>query len=158
MNEDWGRLATEIKAARATLAMTQKDLARAAGVGPASIQRLESGAGYDDIPPSAYKIATVFGWTAESLRAILAGRTSVPAERREPAPAPQRGLPARVEQALTDGDLVDTEVLELPGGLTVVVVARQDETRSAEEQADLADALREWTRARRKLKDITGEA
>ncbi|MFF0426878.1 helix-turn-helix transcriptional regulator [Streptomyces sp. NPDC004520] len=159
MDEDWGRLATEIKAARLALGMTQKELAAAAGVGYSSLQRLESGHAFDGIPPSAYKVAQVFGWTHESPRLILAGGKPVLVEQAAgPAKTRDRSLPARVEQALAEGELVDTEVLELPGGLTVVVVGRSVGPRSDEEKAELGDALREWTRAQRKLKDIADEA
>ncbi|MET9953547.1 helix-turn-helix domain-containing protein [Streptomyces sp. NPDC006339] len=159
MDEDWGLLATEIKAARIALGMKQKDLAKAAGIGYSSLQRLEGGHRFEAVPPSAYKLAHFFGWTHESPRLILAGGKPVLAEPSDaPKETPRRGLPARVEAALEEGELLDTEVLELPGGLTVVVVARQDEARSAEERAELADALREWTRTQRKLKDIAEEA
>ncbi|MFC8155837.1 helix-turn-helix domain-containing protein [Streptomyces cinereoruber] len=159
MDEDWRRLAAEIKTARKVLGMTQQELAEAAKIGYSSLQRLEGGQVFADIPPSVYKVAAVLGWTPESPRLILSGEKPVAADVRSGEPAGRsRDLPARVEQALAEGDLVDTEVLELPGGLNVVVVGRSVGPRSAEERAELADALQEWARAQRKLKGLADEA
>ncbi|WP_282698062.1 helix-turn-helix transcriptional regulator [Streptomyces sp. CC208A] len=155
MDEDWGLLATEIKAARKARRMTQKDLAAAADIGFSTLQRLEAGQPFTTWPPSVDRVARVFGWTPESPRQILAGGKPTFADASAGTrPARDRSLPARVEQALAEGDLVDSEVLELPGGLNIVVVGKSVGPRSPEEQAELADALREWTRRQRKIRGI----
>ncbi|MFE7509715.1 helix-turn-helix transcriptional regulator [Streptomyces sp. NPDC057540] len=159
MHEDWGLLATEIKSARKARGMTQKELAAAADIGFSTLQRLEAGQPFTTWPPSLDRVARVFGWTPESPRLILDGGSPVLASARSVDNVSRsRDLPARVEQALAEGDLVDTEVLELPGGLNVVIVGRAVGPRSAEERAELADALQEWARAQRKLKGLADEA
>lgn len=155
MDEDWGLLAAEIKTARKARRLTQKQLAEAADIGFSTLQRLEAGHPFSTWPPSVDRVARYFGWTPESPRLVLAGGKPVPAETATgTAPARDRSLPARVEQALAEGDLVDSEVLELPGGLNIVVVGKSVGPRSPEEQVELADALREWARRQRKIKGI----
>lgn len=160
MSEDWERLALKIKEARRALRMSQRDMAEAADIGFSTYQRLESGKPFRTWPPSADKAARFLGWTVGSPRAILAGGDPVMTEggQTAAAPAPAQQLPARVEHALAEGELVDTDVIELPGGLTLVVIAKAESGRSSEEEQRMAAAIKAWTRAQREIRGIADKA
>ncbi|MFF1961028.1 helix-turn-helix domain-containing protein [Streptomyces sp. NPDC058220] len=156
MSQDWARLAEVIKRARKGLGLTQVQMAKRAGVGFSTYQRLEGGKGFTDWPPSLDHVERAVGWSRGSARAVLAGGkpTSEVTLASGATDLKAQQLPARIEHALSEGDLVDTDVIELPGGLTLVVIAKSDAPRSAEDEREMGDVVKAWTRAQRKIRGI----
>jgi len=168
MNADWKRLGEAIKAGRRARGprYRQEDLAREAGVGLATIQRLESGNGYSRMPPTVQKVEAPLGWTPGSVAQILAGGDPEYAvatqERPELTPveaaveaATDDAMPPRIRHELAGGRIVDYDVLPLlrSGGKLIVLLASDSGSSPDEEGAD----IEEWTRVQRQLRGIMAE-
>jgi hypothetical protein len=171
MSLDWARLATAIRRARESRRtpdgshMTQQQLAVAASVSESTIQNLEDPAHtYTRRPTTLPRVEAALGWMPGSVDAILVGgeptllaetaAASPAAGSRDAAPGGQM-LPLRVQHALDEGDLLDTEVLELSsGGVRMVVVVKRDPSRTTEDKEQIARDLAEWSRVQRDLRGI----
>jgi DNA-binding XRE family transcriptional regulator len=164
MSEDWARLAEAIAKARKARRWTQEQLAAEAGIGYSTVQRLESGRPFSRRPSTLIPVAWALGWDDGSVTSILAGGDPtmrpdrVDADDRAGVQGPSAQLPARVTHALAEGEVLDTEVLELShNGVTLVLVAKRDPNRDAEGNQRMAEDVEDWTRFMRKVRGILDE-
>ncbi|WP_412078970.1 helix-turn-helix domain-containing protein [Streptomyces xanthophaeus] len=150
MTRDWERLAHAIEAARDAKGLTQVGLAEAAGISESTVQNLESGAERKRTPSTLPKVEEALGWAPGSGLAVLAG--GEPTLAGAPAAAEDLAgkLPMRIVQALGDGMLLDTKILDLEdesgARMIVVVKGKQNATPEAIERALLA-----WERTEAQL-------
>ncbi|WP_306317317.1 MULTISPECIES: helix-turn-helix transcriptional regulator [unclassified Streptomyces] len=162
----WPELATAIRAAREARGLSQVALAELAGVSEGTVQNLEDdGQRRSRIPPSLAKVEPHLGWTPGSGHDILRGGQPTPATPPADAP-PQSGkardrlrdrLPLRIVDELeSDDDLIDSQVIELPGtdGARMTVVVHG---RAAATPEQIQEALLAWRRAERNLRRPSGE-
>lgn len=168
MAKDWKRLADVVRDARKRHEppLRQEDLAERAQVSLGSIQTLERGTGYTRMPRAAYSVAHVLGWTTESIEAVLAGGDPTYREQPHSAPAPAATvpdyaarLPLAVRDALSAGELVDTEVLDLgsdDSGMRMIVVVTREQ-RSSEDLEKMRANLSQWTKKKGKLRRIASD-
>jgi DNA-binding XRE family transcriptional regulator len=169
MAKDWKRLADAVRDARKRHdpPLRQEDLAERAQVSLGSIQTLERGTGYTRMPRAAYSVAHALGWTTESIDAVLDGGD--PTRRDQPGAAPTAPagstdyaarLPLAVRDALSAGELVDTEVLDLgpdDSGMRMIVVVTREE-RSAEDVEEMRARLAEWAKKKTELRRIATDS
>lgn len=130
---------------------TQVELAVAADVTRQTVQSLESGKERSRTPAALGKIERALGWEPGTATRVL---TEQPSE----APRFAQGMPMRIAQELTDGQVVDTDVLDLtlPGSKSRLVVVFKHDSEAADMAPDeLRAALLEWTRIQRALRQIT---
>ncbi|WP_433451495.1 helix-turn-helix domain-containing protein [Streptomyces sp. CA-142005] len=169
---DWKRLAEAIRDARKARGWRQEDLAEAAGTGYSTVQRAESSDGYKTMPLTIDKIERALGWAPGSARTVLEGGTptlvtdsAIPGPAAE-TPASDSGdaagfvsrLPARIQHELADGELVDTDVIELKRkGMRLIVFATRDPEQAPENRAEKAEDIREWTRVQRRLRGLASD-
>lgn len=157
--EHWERLGEAFKTARATHTprLTQEDVQRALDVSRATVQNIERGKVFGKVTTTHRAYARLVGWTADSVDTVLAGGEPTMAEDEDDSAAPESsapvpdGLPLRIAEELTTGQLLDTMVIRLPGGGQAVVVARGKENGTPEE---IQAALDAWKRAAPKLEEI----
>ncbi|MFD4921209.1 helix-turn-helix transcriptional regulator [Streptomyces goshikiensis] len=153
MDRDWKRLGRAIKAQREHLGMaTQQDLADNAGVTRQTVQSLEAGTERKRTPPTIGKVEKALGWEPGTATRILSEAAP------EATPRFAEGMPMRIAKELSDGQVVDTDVLDLtlPGSKSrLVVVFKQDSEAANMDPAELRAALQEWTRIQRALRQIT---
>jgi transcriptional regulator with XRE-family HTH domain len=166
MARDWKRLAEAVRHERTRRNLTQLQLADAAGIVEASLQKLERGDGYTRMPSTPYRVAEHFGWTLGSIEDILGGGSPtlsaavVPAETEGAEPGFLRGMPLRVAEVLQRGEVVDTEVLEFgPDGarMEMIVVLRRREGGAAVDPEQMRLGLERWTRAQQEIRKIASE-
>ncbi|MGW0736977.1 helix-turn-helix transcriptional regulator [Streptomyces sp. NPDC002851] len=153
--------------------LTQEDAAQALGVSRATVQNIErgmrSGRPFTRVNSTMRAYAALLGWTADSAEAVAAGGepTAARGGAGEPvaeAPAAEAqaaastGLPLTVaEELASDGALLDTRVIALPGGGHAVVVAKGKPGGTPEE---VKQALEAWRRAQPQLQvidDLVGD-
>jgi DNA-binding XRE family transcriptional regulator len=167
MAQDWKRLADAVRDARKRHVppLRQEDLAERAQVSLGSIQTLERGAGYTRMPRAAYSVAHVLGWTTESIDAVLSGGDPTLREQQDGAQPSVAAadyaarLPLAVRDALSAGELVDTEVLDLgpdDSGMRMIVVVTREE-RSSEDVERMRANLSQWTKKKGKLRRIASD-
>ncbi|MCX4801716.1 helix-turn-helix domain-containing protein [Streptomyces sp. NBC_01214] len=153
MDRDWKRLGRAIKAQREHLGMaTQQDLANNAGVTRQTVQSLEAGTERKRTPPTIGKVEKALGWEPGTATRILSEAAP------EAAPRFAEGMPLRVARELSEGQVEDTEVLDLtlPGSKSRLVVVFKHDSEAADMAPDeLRAALQEWTRIQRALRQIT---
>lgn len=162
MNRDWKRLGDAIKARREELGMRrQQDLADAAGVSRQSVHSLESGnsgKGWRRTPTSLDPVREALGWEPETVARYL---TPAPPEvQNAAAPRMAEGMPARVIQELSAGQVVDTEVVELslPGlPFTFVGILKQDASAPAATPEARQQVLLAWSRVQRAMRGIADD-
>jgi|GEM_PF-3018942 len=154
MDRDWKRLGRAIKAQREHLGMaTQQDLAESAGVTRQTVQSLEAGTERKRTPASIGRVEKALGWEPGTATRILSEATP-----EAPAPRFAEGMPARIAQELSDGQVVDTDVLDLslPGSRSrLVVVFKHDSEAADMTPEELRATVKEWTRIQRALRQIT---
>lgn len=145
MTREWERRLAAVKAEREKRGLTQVELADAAGVTESTVQNLEGGRDYRRKPS---KLEAVW-------EALQAGEDPFESTADSPASKRQAAVPLRVQHELTDGDVVDTDVIDLSrGGMKmVVVVTRDPDATPADEDAMRAD-FAEWTRVQRAIRQI----
>lgn len=153
MNRDWKRLGRAIKAQREHLGLTtQQALADAAGVTRQTVQSLESGTDRSRMPATISAIEQALKWEPGEAARLLAGDP--------PSESTQRfaeGMPMRIAQELSDGQVVDTEVLDLsvPGSSSrIVVVFKSDAAAADRDPAELRAELQEFSRIQRAMRKI----
>lgn len=153
MNRDWKRLGRAIKAQREHLGLTtQQALADAAGVTRQTVQSLESGTERSRMPATISAIENALKWEPGEAARLLTD---------EPVSDTGRhfaeGMPMRIAQELSDGQVVDTEVLDLsvPGSSSrIVVVFKSDAPAAGKDPAELRAELQEFSRIQRAMRKI----
>ncbi|MFD8144777.1 helix-turn-helix domain-containing protein [Streptomyces sp. NPDC059708] len=151
MSRDWERLARAIEAARNAMGLTQVALAAAAGVSESSIQNLESGAARKRTPPTLAKVEEALGWAAGTSNTILAGDEAPVRDTSALEEAAAGTLPLRIVQALSDGPLLDTKILDLEddSGARMIVVVKGKQGATPEQ---IQRALEAWERTEAQLR------
>ncbi|MBL1100089.1 helix-turn-helix domain-containing protein [Streptomyces coffeae] len=153
---DWTRLGRAIRSAREELGMTQAALAKAAGVARQTLRSLEAGEDRGRIPPSLGKVESALGWPSGHAMRTLEGRDEPPAPPAQTRP-PYEGMPLRVIKELTDGQVLDSEVVDLtkPGSSSRLVVVYMSDAPAAEmDPEQLRAEIEEWTRVQRAMRRI----
>ncbi|WP_435246404.1 helix-turn-helix domain-containing protein [Streptomyces sp. NRRL F-5630] len=164
MDQDWARLGRAFAEDRTARRLTQDDVVRALGVSRATVQNMERGTGasgkaFTRVTPTMRQYAQLLSWAEGSIQQVLDGgepnhvqdaSVKLTAAGGEPTvPAPTAGLPLRVAQELeSDGPLLDTVTIPLPGGGTVVVVAKGKPQGTP---AEIEASLRAWLRTQPQL-------
>jgi transcriptional regulator with XRE-family HTH domain len=172
MERDWTRLGRALAAARRAMdgRPTQQQLAEIVGVSRATVQAVERGKPFTKITPTLRAVERAVGWKEGSLESVLAGAEPAPARAglrgglfADPyAAAADRpvlagGLPLRVVQELSEGEVLDTEVLDLtgPGSRCKMIVVLKRERDSGEIDAErLRAELAAWSRVQRRIRRI----
>lgn len=136
--------------------MTQEGLAKAVGVGRATVQRLEEGAPEKPRNFTVHRaVATALGWTPESIEAVWAGGEPIlasapaPGVSAKPSQAFPAGLSERAKQALSTGRVLDSDLISASpgqGGRRVLMILVDEDTPS--EQIDLSRDIERWKRMR----------
>jgi len=159
MTRDWKRLGDAIKARREELGMRrQQDLADAAGVIRQSVQSLEAGKDRKRTPSSLEAVRKALGWDPETVARHLA-----PVAQEVQSGATARlaeGMPVRVVQELSAGQVVDTEVVELdiPGlPFKFVGILKQDAAAPDVTPEEMQRVLQEWSRVQRAMRGIADD-
>ncbi|KAF0647118.1 MULTISPECIES: helix-turn-helix domain-containing protein [Streptomyces] len=154
MNRDWARLGRAIKARREQLGLTtQQALADAAGVTRQTVQSLESGKPRSRMPATVAAVEKALQWDPGEASRILTEPSS-------PVEKYAEGMPSRVRRELSDGEVVDTEVLDLgiPGsGSRLVVVFKRDSPAGDMDPAELQRQVEEWTRIQRAMRHLAAQ-
>ncbi|MDT0269981.1 helix-turn-helix domain-containing protein [Streptomyces sp. DSM 44915] len=168
MTQDWARLGTMLKRARESRGLQQKFVAKTLKVERGAIYNIEKGA-IKKLTGTIHHYAEMVGWTPESLRVVLEGgepetldeveRSAARGRPADPGPAeaPQGGLSLLVRKALSEGDLIDSQVQFLQTGkgeLRVTIVARAEPGATA---AQLDAAGESWAKLRPALARILDE-
>jgi len=153
MTRDWKRLGEAIEAARDALRMSQVGLAEAAGISESTVQNYEAGTPRTRLPTTLGNIERALGWKPGSGVAVLEGGDPSPVA----ATKAELNLPLRVTQALEDGQLIDTKILELndKSGAKMIVVVKGKPNASPDE---IRAALEAWERAEDRLRDVAHDA
>lgn len=151
--------------------MSQRDLARSAGVTPTTVRNVEGGRVFTRVPASVTQIERALGWTFGSADAVLAGgeptlasASSPPdsqAEGREPArpglapeePSHVSTLPVGVRTALNTGETFATDIIRFPD-LELIVVVKSGTYEGDEGRRNLRKAMEEWLRVQQGIRDL----
>ena len=154
MSREWARLARAIEAARDVMGLTQVGLAERADISESTVQNLESGVTRKRTPSTLPKVEQALGWAPGSGLAILAGGEPTPINTPS-ATEDIPGLPMRIVQALGEGRLLDTKILDLEdeSGARMIVVVKGKQGATPEE---IQRALDAWERTEAQLRG-TGE-
>lgn len=140
--------------------MLQSDLAQSAGVSRQTVVALEKGGARARMPAKIGSIEQALGWAPHAAAKIAGGMdleqaTSAGAP---PAAAYAEGMPLRVIRELSDGQVVDTDVLDLtlPGSNSkLVVVFKRDSPAADMDPSQLRRDLEEWSRIQRAVRQVT---
>jgi len=159
MDPDWQRLGQALKATRSKVRdpqtgakLTQEQAAAELGLSRSVIQNIERGVGFDKPTPTIRQYARRLGWDEDSVDCVLAGGDYTLAPDDNPAAAPLAGLPVRIQHELEqDGEIVDTAVIQLPGGGTAVVVVKNPPGATPEQRKQNLEA---WLRAQPALQGL----
>ncbi|MFI6986111.1 helix-turn-helix domain-containing protein [Embleya sp. NPDC050154] len=167
MEKDWKRLGNFVRAARSARGLNQDELAELAGVSRATLQVIERGVGFTRIPASVFRLENTFDWGPGVVQDILAGGDPPTGERSSSASQPPMrerafadGMPLRIAQELTEGEVVDTAVLDLSregSGSSLVMILKRDDAENIDPE-QLRRDLEVWKRAKRALHGITTES
>ncbi|MEU0934452.1 helix-turn-helix transcriptional regulator [Embleya sp. NPDC005971] len=179
MNMDWKRLSGAVRAARSARGLGQEEFAVLVGISKSSLQTIERGHPFKGIPASVYKIeAYLEEWPQGTAERILAGgdppgrigAASISSTATTGSPSisqpPLRerafadGMPLRIAQELTEGEVVDTAVLDLSGeggNSSLVMILKRDDAENIDPE-QLRRDLEVWKRAKRALHGITTES
>lgn len=138
--------------------LTQVEVADRLGVTRTPIQAIERGAGFNKVTGTIRAYAQLVGWTADSPELVLRGEEPRLAEEGQgstsaalPAAA---GLPMTVQEELErDAPLVDTEVIHLPDGTSVTVIAKGASKNPTPEERQRN--LEAWRRVQTALREIS---
>lgn len=153
---DWTRLGRAIRSTREERGLTQNALATTAGVARQTLRSLEAGEDRSRIPPSLSKVESALGWPSGHAMRILEGKEEPPATPAQAATA-YDGMPLRVIKELTDGQLLDSEVVDLtkPGSKSRLVVFYMSDAPAADmDPNQLRAEIEEWTRVQRAMRRI----
>lgn len=166
MVPDYARLASAIVAARRARGWNQKQFVTESGLGNSTVQRLERGSA-DSPYPTRRTIETLeqaLGWAPDSVAEVLRGGEPTPVSASVNGRAPNvtggvtvgadealemRGLPAGIRAALSEGEHLAGDVIDLsePGsGIVLVVIAQRGLVKTPEDVETLRKQMKEWMR------------
>jgi transcriptional regulator with XRE-family HTH domain len=144
-------------AARKRQHLTQVEVADRLGVTRTPIQAIERGAGFNRVTGTIRAYAQLVGWTADSPERVLRGEEPVLAAAGQSATPPTPAaavLPMTVQEELErDAPLVDTEVIQLPDGTSVTVIAKGASKNPTPEERQRN--LEVWRRVQTALREIS---
>lgn len=166
MQRDWERLGEALRAARISAGLSQEDMAGELGVGRSTIQKIERGHEFGKPTLAIRAYARRVGWTEESVDRVLVGGTPshvhVASADLSTAHSGTEGtlsesavrrLPVRiVDEIENEGALVDTAVIPLGNGGTMVVVVKGAPGATPDE---IKAALEAWRRAQPQLQELS---
>lgn len=152
---DFERLARAVATAREARKWRQEDLATAAGISLSSVQNIEGARSFTRVPPSLRKIDKALGWELGSCLDILRGGdptlVSGSVDRRansgDVQPDGLRGLPAGIRAALSEGEHLAGDVIDLSepdSDFRLIVVAQRGMYRTEEDIETLRKQMKRW--------------
>lgn len=155
MGEQWKNLGRAMASAREAQGLTQVEVAKRLGVTRTPIQAIERGTGFKKVTSTIRSYATLLGWTPDSPDRILRGEQPAlvaPPFAREAATTP--GLPMVVQDELErDAVVVATEVIQLPDGTSVTVIAKGLSQNPTPEERQRN--LQTWRRLQSALREVS---
>jgi DNA-binding XRE family transcriptional regulator len=154
MDLDWDRLGKALQAARLSKRpkLRQPDAAAAIGASRAVIQLIEGGKEYRKPTATIYAYARLLGWTEDSVDRVLAGGEPAMADVAESEAPADSKLPMRIQHELRqEGELVDTAVIPLGDGGTMVVVVKNPADATPEQRKANLSA---WLEAQGELQSL----
>ncbi|WP_171987730.1 helix-turn-helix transcriptional regulator [Streptomyces sp. MP131-18] len=160
--KDWARLGSYLRESRDRLRDTQATLGARIGADRNTIRRIEQGKARR-VTDTITKFAREVGWTAGSIEDVLAGGepTSVAGQAGEGSGTEATRqdlldrLPERVLQELTDGEVIDTDVLDLrEDGSTAVLTLVVERGGTTASRDQVREDLKAWGQAQRKIRRI----
>ncbi|MFI8942663.1 helix-turn-helix domain-containing protein [Streptomyces syringium] len=168
MDRDWARLGQAVQAARKKMGLTQAQLGEQLEVSRATVQLIEHGKEFVNVTRTHRALEPIFGWCRGSVEAVLNGGEPTPlsadapdsATEAEQGEESQELLPLRIRQALGDGHLLDSTVIDLPAEgsdepdaqIVIVVRSKPDATPERMRQSVAA-----WERVERQLRAIRAQ-
>ncbi|WP_193317998.1 MULTISPECIES: helix-turn-helix domain-containing protein [Streptomyces] len=145
---DWKRLGGQLRADRLLRGLEQQAVARKLGAGRSTIRNIENGH-ISTQTPTLVRYAALLGWPDGAIDRVLAGGEPEPSGSAEQQLAAPSDLSARIQRAISDGVLVDDQVVTVPigdGEFTATIVVRG-------ERPPTDDELRQWGRQMRAVED-----
>jgi DNA-binding XRE family transcriptional regulator len=169
MERDWVRLGAALRAAREVLGPTQAEMGERIGIGRDAVRDIEAGRP-KRLTSTIRAYGRAVGWAEDSVEHVLAGGDPVPAAAAPgtPTPAPAgplgeagpyaTGMPDRVAFELSDGRILDTDIIDLsiPGSDAKLVLVAKAGASAATDAQKRADLLR-WARIQRRVRQIIAE-
>lgn len=129
-NEDWHRLADEVRARRTELDLTQEDVRAAGGPSTATMRLIEGGLQTSYMPAILRRLEDALHWKRGSVRAVLGGGSPFPLGEEAPAgtlpfpgplPVPQDGREVRAALhaalAVVNAPLTEVVLAEVRAGI-----------------------------------------
>ncbi len=165
MTHDWTHLGTLLRADREARMLTQEALGERIGVGRARIAAIEGG-DVKRITQTVRAYAREVGWEDGSMEEVLRGgeptRRSGDNATNSPSESAgidiERLLPLRLVQELEDGQVVDTDMIDLtPDGSLAVMMLVVDRGGDQASPERISADLREWSRKQRAIRRIAAE-
>ncbi|MFF7360770.1 helix-turn-helix domain-containing protein [Streptomyces sp. NPDC008125] len=163
---DWVELGRALQAAREAAGLTQREIAQRLDVGLSTVQGVERGRALKKVSPLIRAYAAEVGWPRGSVERVLRGEPPLGTEPEEAAPStPEQAepiasvadgkLPVRVVDDLnSEGVLLDTDVIDLPGGAQAIVVVK-GRVRGTPQEIQVA--LEAWRRVQPHLRELLEE-
>jgi transcriptional regulator with XRE-family HTH domain len=168
---DYARLAAAIVAARKARGWLQNEFIQTSGLGKSTVQRLERGESGSPYPTrtTITILERVLGWSPGSVEIVLEGGdpTRLPGHASpgmEPPATPDgagqpqiSALPLAARNVLEQGELLDTEVIDLsrPGtDFHILVVAKVGITDDEEKRERMRQAIEQWLMLRKGIRDM----
>lgn len=169
MERDWVRLGLALRAGREALQLTQVQMGKRIGVGRAPLLTIERGDS-KRVTPTILAYARELGWQDGSVEDVLDGRPPTILESvsdSSPAGADNpnvenrahyaQGMPARVTVSISDGQVYDTDIIDLSTSAHAPLVMIAKDLPPDATEADRAAYVRVWTRIQREAHKIANE-
>lgn len=172
MTQDWARLGARLRAAREdVLRLTQEELGDRIGVGRNAIRLIENGQA-KRVTATIRSYVREAGWADGSIEAVLVGGEPVLGDvadgaevdvsepelnvdvMRQIALALVERLPQRVLQELSDGRVVDSDVMDLSKDGSSAIMTLVVERDSSPSPDKVRQDLREWGQVQREIRRI----
>ncbi|HEX2315154.1 MAG TPA: helix-turn-helix domain-containing protein [Thermomonospora sp.] len=142
---------------RVHLGLRQRDLAAAAGVSETTIRNIEAGR-IGGRPTKWPLVEQALRWAPGSFEALAEGRQ--PTEISGPdAPEDEEWtmrLPTRIREEILTYDLFDSAVVDVPGGLRLIVLAVETEA-PPHDRAARRLRIQRWEDVRCRLDELAGD-
>jgi len=158
-NWDWKRLGVALAAARASMGMTQVELAGRIDAGLSTVSNIEGGQPYKSVTRTIREYARTVGWQHGSVEHVLDGgdpllteRSAPPAQEASARPdaaaqtgviSPRSGLPLVIREIMENGEIWDTSITHVTEGgadmrvisITVIPPNEAPEVKQANREA-----------------------